>query len=230
GFAIGIMNREAVVQEPETSARRNARDHQIGQEARFRMCRAVPIADFVILRQLFLEREAVKRRPLSVDDGLLQETFTVRYNPIGAMGRLLLTDLIEFERRAERPGAEADIGDVRSLRKPHEQQHMAALNAARRLTDINARGQPGQIVAKRFQSGGEQTVLLEAIAAAFVPYQLLLERGGAKEDAPLQQHIEILEADCSGMKRVQRAQSLKRGLPGARIADAAQIRVDIDRV
>ncbi len=192
------------------------------------MGRAIPIADFVILRQLLFQREAIERRPLAVDFCLFLEIVAAAQKPIRPVRRFLFALVIETERPAERPAAEADVGDVRPLGKLHQKHHMTSPDPAGGLLDVDPRGQAGDVEPERFQRGCEEPILFEAISAALVANELALERRGIEMDAALEQRIEILETYCGRMQRVERAESLERRRAAAGIADPLEIGAYVD--
>ena len=65
----------------------------------------------------------------------------------------------------------------------------------------------------------EEEILLEAIAATAVAYQLLLERVGVEADRPSQQRVQVLERNRLRMVKVDGAERIERRGARAGVAD-----------
>ena len=74
----------------------------------------------------------------------------------------------------------------------------------------------------------EQEVLLEAVAAAAAVHELALERRQIEPDGPTDERVEVLERNRERVQRLQRAQRLERRGARPRVADALEIRVDVE--
>jgi len=70
--------------------------------------------------------------------------------------------------------------------------------------------------------------LLEAVAAAPIAHQLLLDRWKVKAHSQAADHIEVLERNGDRMERAKRAQNLEGWLALSGVADASEVGTQVD--
>src|SRR5262249_24107810 len=92
------------------------------------------------------------------------------------------------------------------------------------------RRESGDLEAERIERRPEQDVVLEAVAAAAVAQELLLQRRQVEPDRTAQERVEILERDRERMPEVEAAQRLQRRRARSAVADTPEVGVEIERV
>jgi hypothetical protein len=139
----------------------------------------------------------------------------------------------ERQRGVHQVAAEAGIGDaghgLPALVHRHLQQHVVA-RARRglgRAHPHHARGQRRHLEAQGFQGELEQQVLLETVAAAAGPHELVLHRLGVERRRRAQQRVDVVVGNVGRLARAQLAQQGQAGLPGAGVGQALEVGVEV---
>src|ERR1044071_5809273 len=99
--------------------------------------------------------------------------------------------------------SESSVGQVSPALSFDEQCHMRSRPDAV-CSVTNPRSEACHSEADSLQHVLEKAVLLEAIAAPSVGHQLLLQARGVEQNAPLQQHVDVLEGDVAHVGNVKR--------------------------
>ena len=99
-----------------------------------------------------------------------------------------------------------------------------------RRAEAHTRGEQCHLETEGTQRGGEQRVLLEAIAAAPAVHELGLQAGKIDADRPAEEDIKVLERDVRRMREMQCTERRERGRARALIGDARKIGVEIECV
>jgi hypothetical protein len=92
----------------------------------------------------------------------------------------------------------------------------------------NAGGEPRHVELERSKGVIQEEVLLEAVAAAPIAHQLLLQRGGIEANRPSEQGIEVLERNRPRVARVNLLEGADRRRARAREADAREVGIEIE--
>ena len=92
----------------------------------------------------------------------------------------------------------------------------------------NPSGETSHAQTYLLERGGEERILLEAVAAATLVNQLLLDRWKIKPHSQTADHIEVLEGYGDRMERAQGTQDGERRLAFSRVTDTSEIRIQVD--
>ncbi len=145
------------------------------------------------------------------------------------VGSSLFDTRLKPQRTGEHMTTETDISQPAFTRQLDAQQHVALGSLGiLRLPPQDTRDQAAHLEADRPQRRFEQQVLLEAVTAAPLMHQLLLQRRQVKLYRKTQQRIEVGKWDGRDVRGGQSAQRRHIGRYRTMPADAAQIGIQID--
>jgi hypothetical protein len=126
--------------------------------------------------------------------------------------RLLCLVEREADRRGERPRAHAHVGDPRVALELHAEAEVRARRRhLARAVHAHTRRERTHREAQRLEHREEETVLLEAVAAAARVHELGLDRLELEDDGPTEQHVDVLEGDAAHVRVRDRPQRLEGG-------------------
>ena len=193
------------------------------------MRRHIVVGDLEVDRKLWLERESVEIRPGIVAKRLQHPLSRVLDQTIrpGELPRLL--PIPEPDGKKQTGRAEADVSQPFGVFARDLEHHMRSRQDPRRA-EAYTRGEQCHLEPEGTQRGGEQRVLLEAIAAAPAVHELGLQAGKIDADRPAEEDIQILERDVRRMRDMQSTERRERGLARALIGDARKIGFEIECV
>ena len=90
------------------------------------MVAQIPIRDFVVGRELGLQREAIEGLPFAVHRSFQYEAVFERQQAVRFMRRGLRDVRFQAKGSGEDIAAKSDVGDVRKAVQIHQQKHVAA--------------------------------------------------------------------------------------------------------
>ena len=196
-------------------------------ELRLRPGAGVVVGHLVVDGMLRLEREPVEVHPLAADVRREDPEVLVAPEAMANAARPGLSTGRERQRIQEPVAAEAHVGQACSLRQLDPQQHVGAGPHAAH-SRAYARRQRNHAEPQALQDGLEQRVLLEAVASASAGHDLGLQRSQVERDGPAQQDVEVLERDRRHVRCVQRGQRVERRLARSNVADAREVRIEVE--
>ena len=227
--AIQLVDRIAVVAQCMASSGFGARGHQAGDEMRLRVVRQVPAHHLVVHEVLLAQIERVQRLPVAADLRVQRVGVIGTVQPERLVRRRLLDAGLEAQRCGQRHAAEADVCDVAVVAQTHQQHHVAVRGRhAVGHVPAHARAEALHAQADLLERAAEQQVVLETVAATPARDQLVLQRCDVELDRLAEQRRKILERDVLGVQRMQLPQGLERRRCRAAVADAIEIRVELD--
>ena len=149
--------------------------------------------------------------------------------PIALVGRRLFEVRPELERRRHHLATEPNIDEVGRAAHIDEQRHVAERGGhiALLMPPQNPRGERRHAKIHRFEHGPQQQIVLEAVAAAPLEQQLLLEVPQLQPHRQLHQRIEIFKRDRSRVQPMHHFERLERGRDRPRKIDSLEIGVEI---
>jgi len=95
---------------------------------------------------------------------------------------------------------------------------------------LDAGRQPRHGVAEPLQHRAEKQVVLEAVAAAPPPHELVLDPVESELGGPAEHDVEVLEGDRGGVRAMQAAQRVGARRQGARVGDPLQVGAEVKEV
>ena len=137
---------------------------------------------------------------------------------------------VERNRRAATRTAKAGIGDELALGQPDHEDHVAARRGVGLEDKDDPCGSSLSVEAERAQGGEEKRGLLEAIAAALLGHDLLLQAVEVEPDRAAEQDVEILERNGVHVCGKQAAERGEVRLGRTAVADSSEVGVKIEGV
>ncbi len=131
------------------------------------------------------------------------------------------------DRIKQPPGAEANVGEPASVFGFDFEEHVGARPYFGR-TETDSRRQATQGESERLEHGGEKRVMLKAIAAASRGHELRLQIAQVERDAATEHDIQVFERNGRDVREVQRLERLGCRVEDSVVADAREIRYEVE--
>jgi len=170
-----------------------------------------------------LESEGVQVSRIALQDPL--GPFSAKSVPEAA--RHLPRSLSEWKREQRTVPSKAHVREMAARGKLDEQEHVGS-GADLGGAGPNASRQGNHPEPERLERGPEQSVLLEAIAAATSDDELRLERLQVEPDRLPQQDVQVLEGEGGEVRPVQVCERVGAGFSRARHPRSVQVRVEVE--
>ena len=190
------------------------------------MGRREVVPELVVRRVVLLERERVQVDPRLLHEQLQNES---RVLPDDTEPPATLVDRLAgcCGYRLENPlRTEADIREPLCALDAHTEHHVRSCSDDRRA-DAHAGGEPRHREPQLVEHGGEERILLEAVAAAPTCHQLCLEAREVEQDRPAKLDVEVLEGDRGEVGAVQCPQRVDPGQAVARVPEPIEVGLEI---
>ena len=174
-----------------------------------------------------LTREFVQVVPGLAEPDLMEPAPVLRDDAALVVGRLLCGARDEADGGAQREPAEADVGHPRlAVEIDLQEQVRPRRRDVAWLLVAHPRGEGAHGEADGLEHVEQQSVLLEAVAAAVTAHQFVDERLMRQFDGPAEQDVEILERDRVDVTSRDGLQDLQRRRRGTAVADAGEVPVE----
>ncbi len=190
------------------------------------MRRGVMVRDDVVDRELRLERERVQVAPPGRPP-VLEDALAIRRRPRGS-ARVPGRTLSGLERNGleQSTAAEADVAKPVAVLGADGEDHVRPC-AVPPVAEPHARRERRHAEAEVREHGGEERVLLEAVAAAPCPDEFGFERREVEPDRAAEEDVEVLERDRGRVRAVESGEAGDRRRRRRFEPDPAEIGGDV---
>ena len=178
-------------------------------------------------RVLRLERERVEIDPPVRAMRLQDADAVVVHQPEPPAELVELGPRFDRHRAQDPAAAEPDVREPALSVRLDQQRHVRSSGHAPRA-EADPRAQTRDVEPDGLERGGEQRVVLEAVAAAAIADELVLQAREVEPDRAPEQDVEVLERDRRRVREMDRVQHLERRLDRPVVADACEVRVQVE--